>query len=146
MAFFGGFLDASPFHPFIYTLIFWYMKDIQEAPIWAKFHLCLICSSLVFKFQMFSYQQKVPFQAASRWFFVGNPLECGQIYSKFCLPMQCEVMHQIFDSFYSIVKKWSKLGQKLTFLLIFRGFPFTPCYALGLCPNFLPNKRSLEDT
>ena len=114
MAFFGGFLDAFPFHPFIYTLIFWYVKGIQEVHIWAKFH-----SSQVFKFQMFSYQQKVPFQDASGWFFGGNPLKCGQICFKFCLPIQCKVMHQIFDSFYSISKKWSKLGGKTDFLAEF---------------------------
>ena len=122
MAFFGGFLDASPFHPFIYTLSFWYMKGTQEVHTWAKFHLCLVCSSRVFKFQMFSYQQKVLFQAASGWFFRGNPLERSQICFKFCLPMQCKVMHQIFDSFYSISRKLSKLGEKKIFWLIFRGF------------------------
>ena len=56
MAFFGGFLDASIFHPFVYILIFWYMKGIQEVHILAKFHLCLIFSSRVVKFQMFLYQ------------------------------------------------------------------------------------------
>ena len=120
MAFFGGFLDTPPSHPFIYTLIFWYMKGIQEVHIWAKFHLCLISSSRVFKFQMFSYQQKVPFQAASGWFFGGNPLECGQICFKFWPQIQCKVMHDIFDSFYSILKKWSKLGQKTDFLAHFQ--------------------------
>ena len=119
MAIFGGFLDASPCHPFIYTLIFCCMKGIQEVDIWAKFHLFLICSSRVFKFQMFSYEQKVPFQAASRWFFGGNTLECDQICFKFCLLMQFKVMHQIFDSFYSAPKKWSKLGQKKDFLAHF---------------------------
>ena len=50
--------------------------------------------------------------------------------------MQCEVMHQIFDSFYLIVKKWSKLGQKTDFHIIFRGFPFTPSDALWVTPQF----------
>ena len=122
MAFFGSFSYASPFHPFIYTFIFWYMKIIQEVHIWAKFHLCLICSSRVFKFQMFSHKQKVPFQAAFGWFFGGNPLKCGQICFKFCLRMQCKEMHQIFDNFYPISKKQSKLGKKKIFWLIFRDF------------------------
>ena len=50
--------------------------------------------------------------------------------------MQCEVMHQTFDSFYLIVKKWSKLGQKTDFHIIFRGFPFTPSDALRVAPQF----------
>ena len=136
MAFFGGFLDTSLFHPFIYTFMFWYIEGIQEVHIWAKFHLCLICSSRVFKFHMFSYQQKVPFQAASGWFFGGNTLDCGQTCVKFCLLMQCKVMHWMFDSFYSILKKWSKLGKKKIFWLIFRGFSFTPFYALYVTTQF----------
>ena len=36
--------------------------------------------------------------------------------------MQCKVMHQIFNSFYSILKKWSKLGQKTDFLAHFERF------------------------
>ena len=145
MAFFV-FFDVSPFHPFIYTLIFWFMIGIQEVHIWAKFHSCLICSSRVFKFQMFLYQQKVPFQAASRWFFGGNPLECGQICFKFCLPMQCKVMHQIFDSFYSISKKWSKLGEKKkrfsgSFLEL---FVYTLLHPMSYDPIFCQLKCLLE--
>ena len=55
------FSTASPNRPFIDTLMFWYIKGVQEVHIWAKFHLCLICSSQVLKFQMFSYQQKMQF-------------------------------------------------------------------------------------
>ena len=111
MLFLGVFLDALLSRTFIYNIIFWYMKGIQQVYLWAKFHLCLICSSQVFKLQMFLYQQKVPFQAAPGWCFGGDPLECGQIYFKFSPPIQCKVMHQIFTSFYSISKKkWSKLG------------------------------------
>ena len=40
---------------------FFDIKGVQVVYIWAKFHLCLICSSRVLKFQMFSYQQKVQF-------------------------------------------------------------------------------------
>ena len=145
MAFFV-FFDVSPFHPFIYTLIFWFMIGIQEVNIWAKFHSCLICSSWVFKFQMFLYQQKIPFQAASGWFFGDNPLECGQISFKFCLPMQCEVMHQIFDSFYSISKKWSKLGEKNFFSGSFLAFRLHPPTPYELQPNFLPTEMSPGDT
>ena len=60
-AFSGGFLVAPPTLPFIDTLMFWYIKGVQVIHIWAKFHLCLICCSRVFKFKMFSYQQKVQF-------------------------------------------------------------------------------------
>ena len=132
---------------FIYNLIFWYMEGIQEVDIWVKFHLCLICSSQVFKFQIFSWQQKVPLQTACGWFLGGNPLEFGHICFKFCLPEQCEVMHHIFDSFYSTVKNWSKLGQKnwfsCSFLEVFRLRPVTP---YGLRPISLPNERFYVDT
>ena len=38
---------------------------------------------------------------------------------KFWPVMQCKAMHQIFDRFYSILKKRSKLGQKTDFLAFF---------------------------
>ena len=50
----GSFLDAPLAHPLINTLIFWQEKGIEVVHILAKSHLCLICSSAVFKFQMFS--------------------------------------------------------------------------------------------
>ena len=55
MAFSGDFLVAPSTRPFIDTLMFWYIKGVQVINIWTKFHLCLICSSRVFKFQMFLY-------------------------------------------------------------------------------------------
>ena len=61
MEFSDGFLDAPSIRSFIDTLMFWYIKGVQVIHIWAKFHLCLICSSRVLKFQMFSYQQTVQF-------------------------------------------------------------------------------------
>ena len=64
MLLFEIFFDAPLSHKFVENLIFWYMKGVQEVCISAKFHLCLICSSWVFKFQMFSYHLKVPLQAA----------------------------------------------------------------------------------
>ena len=54
MPFLGGFLDAPLFRTFIYNLIAWYMEGTQEVYIWAKFHVCVICSSRAFKFQIFS--------------------------------------------------------------------------------------------
>ena len=36
--------------------------------------------------------------------------------------MQCNLMHPIFDSFYSIQKKWSELGTKTDFLANFARF------------------------
>ena len=57
----GDFLVAPPTHPFIDTLVFWYIKGVQVIHIWVKFHLCLIGSSRVLKFQMLSYQQKGQF-------------------------------------------------------------------------------------
>ena len=49
------FLDA----PLARPLIFWQEKGIEVVHILAKFYLCLDCSLEVFKFQMFSYGQKV---------------------------------------------------------------------------------------
>ena len=43
------------------SFMFWYIKGVQVTHIWAKFQLCLICSSRALKFQMFSYRQKVQF-------------------------------------------------------------------------------------
>ena len=80
---FLDFFSWCPTHPFIDTLIFWYFNGVQVVHIWDKFHLCLICSSQVFKFQMFSYQQKVQFQSASGRFFESNPPKCGQVHSAF---------------------------------------------------------------
>ena len=92
-------------------------------------YVSFISSSRVFKFQMFSYQQKVLFLAASGWFFGGNPLECGQISFIFWPPMQCKVMHHIPDSFYSILNM-VKIGPKnwffCSFLVVFSLWPFTP--------------------
>ena len=54
MLFLGGFLDAPFARPLIDNLIFLQEKGIEVVHILAKFHLCLICSSQVFKFEMFS--------------------------------------------------------------------------------------------
>ena len=49
---FLNFLDAPFSRTFIYNLISWYIEGIQEEVyILVKFHLCLICSSRVFKYQ-----------------------------------------------------------------------------------------------
>ena len=47
--------------------------------------------------------------------------------------MQCKVMHHIFDSFYSILKKWSKLGQKTDFLAHFYALLCLIIYAPIFC-------------
>ena len=98
-------------------------------------HVSFISSSRVFKFQMFSYQQRVPFLAASGWFFGGNPLECGQISFVFWPPMQCKIMHHILDSFYSIlemVKIRPKNWFFCSFLVVVSLRSFTPYH---LRPN-----------
>ena len=61
MAFSGGFLVVSSTRPFIGTLMFWYIKGVQVTYIWAKFHLCLICSFRVLKFQCFHTSWKYNF-------------------------------------------------------------------------------------
>ena len=52
-------------------------------------------------------------------------------------------MYQIIDSFYNIQKKWSKLGQKTDFWLIFEGFSLTPSYTLWFTPQFLRQMKGL---
>ena len=52
--------------------------------------------------------------------------------------MQCKAVHQIFDIFYSILKKRSKLGQKKQFFGFFQWFFNSallrhPSYALIFC-------------
>ena len=54
MLFLGGFLDAPLSRPLMDNLIFLQEKGIEVVHILAKFHLCLICTSQVFKFEMFS--------------------------------------------------------------------------------------------
>ena len=49
-------------------------------------------------------------------------MKFGQICLKFWPLIQCQVMHQIFDSFCSVLKKWSKLGQKTHFVASFQRF------------------------
>ena len=61
MAFFGVFLDDVPTSPFFNAHIFEYMEGVEMYHLCAKFHVCLICSSGVVKFQMFSNKQKVWF-------------------------------------------------------------------------------------
>ena len=104
------------------------MKCVAVVEMSCKFHLHLTCNSRVFIFQMFSHQQKVQFQAVSGWFFGRNAPKCSRNGLEFSPVMQCKVMRQIFDSFYSIIQKWSKLGQN------------------DLRPNLLPNETSYRGT
>ena len=137
---FSGCVSLPPIHLHPCFLVY---ERYSGGTFLGQFHLCLICSTQIFKFQMLFYQQKVPLQAVSGWFFGDVTLECGQICFKFCLLMQCKVMHQIFDSFYSVSKKWSKLGKKIIFCLIFRGFQLTPSYALLFRPQSSAKLKAL---
>ena len=143
MAFSGVFFVAPlPIHS-LTPYFFWYIKGVQVVHIWHKFHLCLICSSGVLKFQMFSYQLKVQFQAASGRSFGCNPLKCGQIHLKFWPVMQCNIMHQACDSFYFVLRKSWNCAKKTIFWLILRGFWFTTFYALWATPQFLAKLNTL---
>ena len=73
---------TPPPHPRIHwNPCFCYVKGIPLVHIWAKFHLCLICSSPVFKFQMFSAEGTI---LGCFWVVFGcNPLKCGQIFWNF---------------------------------------------------------------
>ena len=93
-----------------HLLIHWHqffenLKGVKVVHISCKFHLHLTCSCRAFIFQMFSYQQKVQFEAASWWFFGCNTPKCGQIRLKFWPVMQCQVMHQTCEGLYFILKK-----------------------------------------
>ena len=96
--------------------LFLQMKGVDLLDMSCKFDLHLTCNFRVFIFVKFSYKQKVPFYAASRWFFGRNPPKSGENGFKFWTVMQCKVMHQICDQFYFIVKKWSRISQKTDFL------------------------------
>ena len=70
-------------------------------------------------------------------------MKFGQICFKVLPLMQCKVMQQIFHSFCSIVKKWSKLDQKTQLLAFFhRFFDHTLLHPMSEAPSFLPNQRS----
>ena len=109
------------------------MEGAEVVHVWAKFHVCLISSSGVFKFQMFSKKQKVWFYAAFGMFFQHNPPKFGQVASKYLPVLQHRAMNQICDGLYRKGLKWAK---KLTFWAIFRPFSFTPSYALWVTPKF----------
>ena len=122
---FRCFLVALPTCPFIDILIFVILKVFSWyilVHIWAKFHIFLICSSPVLKFQMFSYQQRYNFRLLLSGVFLCNPLKCGQICLKFWPVMQCNIMHQAYDGFYFTLKKHLKLSQKNDFLTHFERF------------------------
>ena len=139
---------------FIYNLIFWYMEGIRRYISGPSFiYVSFIVSefrefsyqSWVLEFQMFLYQQKVPLQAASGCFFLSNPLKCDQICCKFWQTMQCKVMCQICDSFYSVSNKTSKLGQKADFSAHFqRLFVFTCLRLIIHAPIFSQIKSLMK--
>ena len=60
--------------------------------------------------------------------------------------MQYQIMHQIFDSFYYILKKLSKLGQKNNFLAHFeRFFVYAFLHPIIYVPSFYQIKISYGD-
>ena len=144
MAFFGGYLlVSSAILPF--TPSFFGNEGAKVIHMPCKFHLRLTCNFQVFIFQIFLYQQKVPIQAASEWFFGYNSQKCGQIGLKFCPVMLYKVMHQILDNFYSILKKWSKLSQKSDFLAAFqRFFVYALLRLMSHAPVFFQIKCFME--
>ena len=119
---FRCFFGCPPHLPIHWHPHFCYIKGIQLVHIWAKFHIFLICSSPVLKFQMFSYQQRYNFRLLLSGVFLCNPLKCGQICLKFWPVMQCNIMHQAYDGFYFTLKKHLKLSQKNDFLTHFERF------------------------
>ena len=98
------------------------MKNVGVVHIWVKFHLCLICTFLVFNVQVFSNQQKIPFQAAFGMFFYHNSPKCGQIRWKYLPAMPFRAISQICYGLCLILKKRSKLGKKTGFADHFQRF------------------------
>ena len=111
-----------PHPPIHWNPRFCYIKGIQLVHIWAKFHLCLICSSPILKFQIFSCSRRYNFRLLLCGFFGPNPLKYSQICLKFWPEMQCNIMHQACDGFYFILKKHLKLSQEIDFLAHFERF------------------------
>ena len=145
MAFFYGFLDAPPTQSFTATLISVQMNGVEVGNISTKFHLHGTCNSGVLIFEMLVQQPKVPFQAASGWFY-GFP-KYSLIGFKFSPVIKCHLMHQMIESFYNILNKWSKLGQKVDFGGNFQRFFINALSRpSSRAPIFTPNQRSYEDT
>ena len=78
-------------------------------------------------------------------FSVDNFPKCGQLNLEFVPVMQCNVLHQIFDSFCFIEENWSKLAKNPSFWVIFRGFLLTPSYAHRFTPQFLCQIKGLME-
>ena len=147
MAFFDDFLYTPSTRSFTATLVFVQMRGVKVVHIWAKFHLHATCNSGVLIFQRFVQQQKVPFQAASGLFYGHNPPKFCQYGVKFLTVMQSNVLHEIFDSFYSTVENWSKLGQKTDFLGNFQRFFMNALlHPMSYAPTFTPIQRPYGDT
>lgn len=113
--------------------------------IWVKFHACLICSSRVFKFQIFSKKQKVSCKADFGWFLGYNSPEWGMIRLKSCLVIQQQVVNYICYAFYCTMKKWWQFRQKTDFLAHFWGFlVYTLLRPLYYAPTFCQMKGVME--
>ena len=57
--------------------------------------------------------------------------------------MTCKMMHQISYGFYLSIKKWSKLGQK-SFWLILWVFLFMPSYTLWVTPTICQTRGLIK--
>ena len=142
---FQWFFGCVPLPPFNSHPQFWYMKCFEMVHVWAKFYLCPTCSFRVSKFQMFSYQLKVQFQAISRRFAECNRTNCRQIRLKLCPLMHCKVLQQACDGFYFILGKHLKLSQKPDFLPHFeRFFVYNLLCPMSYTPIFCQTKGLIK--
>ena len=87
--------------------------------------------------------KKVLFQAASGWLFEHNPPNSGLIGFKFPPVIKCNLIHQIMEGFYNILKNGQNWAKKPIFWVIFRGFSLTPSNALRVAPQILRQIKGL---
>ena len=135
IAFFKLFLDRAkaefPLNSWHFLMDFWMPRlptNSLPPSFWCKWKVLTWYISLpsfiymwhvILEFWYFNSclsSKKVLFQAASGWFSGHNPPNSGLIGFKFSPVIKCNIMHQIFDSWYPTVENWTKLGQKTQFL------------------------------
>ena len=121
-----------PTHPFIDTLIFWYIKGVQWYISWPSFiYVWLFVVFKSWNFKCFHTSRKYNF-----W--------CGQICLTFWPVLQCNAVHQACHNFYFILKSTWNWAQKPIFWLILRGLVYTFLHPMSYTPIFWQIKRLME--
>ena len=119
---------CTPHSPIHWNPYFGFIKGIQLVHIYAKFHLCLICSSPVLKFQMFSKEDIIlgcfwgSFNV-THW----NVVTFVWNFDQWCNVPQC-IRHRMV-SILLLQNTWNWVRKPIIWLIL-RGFWFMPSYAL----------------